>query len=263
MIPFWNSEYLRKLKTFWLISSELRTAEYSYFYEQLYFNLENAIKNAIINYLNKSTISYSHPEDKEIIIDFIDNYIDGISPNSNNRAESVISDFERALFSEFKAELKPRETTIKGLLVKPNEYPFVIQLKKDCLLEELQKAVNGYIQCLSLYNGNKMTDLICNEESKLYSDSLPNRAITYHQLFGNGNPQVADIIFEPFVILNANDEGEFESLTDDDIQKFSSEFANPEPPFLGSFLLDNEFNDFPISSKADDKNGRTYRGDER
>jgi hypothetical protein len=108
-----------------------------------------------------------------------------------------------------------------------------------------------------------MTDLICNEESKLYSDSLPNRAITYHQLFGNGNHQIADIIFDSFVILNANDEGEFESLTDEDIQKFSNEFANTESPFLGSLLLDNEFLDFPTPSKANDKNGRIHRGDER
>jgi hypothetical protein len=63
--------------------------------------------------------------------------------------------------------------------------------------------------------------------------------------------------------LNVNDDGEFVSLTEEDIQKWGNEFANTESPFLGSFLLDNEFLDFSTPSKADDKNGRIHRGDER
>lgn len=244
------------------LANVLRTAEYSYFYEQLYFNLENAIKNAIINYLNKSTITYSQPEDKERIIDFIDDYIDGLSPDSNARAESVITDFERALFSKFKTEFKPKETKLIGLYVKPNEFPIKVEIDKSNTLKELQNLVDGYIECLSLYNENGMTDIILNEEGKI-NGMQPNRIVSYHQLFGNGNQQIADIIFGSFVILNSNDDGEFVGLSEEDFQKWGNEFANPESPFLGSFFLDNEFLDFPTSSKTDDKNSRTYRGDER
>lgn len=249
-------------KTENFLANVLRTAEYSYFYEQLFLNLENIIKNSIINYLNKSTISYSHPEDKERIIDFIDDYIDGVSPNSNNRAESVVADFERALFSEFKAELKPRETKLIGLYVKPYEMPCKVQIDRQNSLKELQSLTDGYIECLSLHNENGMTDIILNEEGKI-NGMQPNRAVSYHHLFGNGNSQTADIIFGPFVILNVNEDGEFISLTEDDIQKWGNEFMNPEPPFLGSFLLDNEFIDFPIITKDDGVSSRTNRGDDR
>lgn len=244
-----------------VLTSVLRMAEYSYYYEQLFSNLESITKNAIIQHLNKSTICYSNPEDKERIVDFINDYIDGLSPDYNARAESVISDFERELFSEFKVEVKPRETTIKGLLVKPNEFPFVVEINKNNTLKELQSLVGGYIECLSLHNEKGMTDIILNEEGKI-NGMLPNRSVSYHQLFGNENPQIADIVFGAFVILNVNEDGEFVSLSEEELQKWGNEFANPEPPFIGAFLLDNEFLDFPISID-DDNNSRTHRGEER
>lgn len=243
----------------------LQMAEYSYYYEQLQNNLDNIIKNTIISYINKNTIRYSNPEDEERIIDFINDYIDGISVDSDACCSDVIENFIQELSEKFDATIQPRETKIKCLYVKPNEYPIKIEIENDDkLLESLQSLVGGYIQCLPLYNKDGLTDLLCNESSKIINNinNRPNRAITYHQLFGNNNQEIADIIYGPFLIVNSNGEN-FISLEEKDFKKWENEFSKTESPFLGSFLLDNEFLDFPTSPKADGTGSRTYRGDER
>lgn len=255
-VPTKSENFLTKL---------LQMAEYSYYFEQLQNNLENIIKNAIINYINKNTISYSNPEDEERIIDFINDYIDEVQVDSDVCCSDIIENFAQELSKEFGATIQPRETKIKCLYVKPNEYPIKIEIENDDkLLENLNSLVGGYIQCLPLYNKDGLTDLVCNESSKIINNinNRPNRAITYHQLFGNNNQEIADIIYGPFLIVNSNGEN-FTSLEEKDFKKWENEFSKTESPFLGSFLLDNEFLDFPTSPKADGSGSRTHRGDER
>ncbi len=98
---------------------------------------------------------------------------------------------------------------IKGLLVKPYELPEEIEFENT--LEEKQRLVGGYIECAYPQNDDSVV-FICNEEGKMNGMKL-NRDIGY------------DIIAGPFIILGDDyDNGDFKSLTDEQILKYKMRF---------------------------------------
>ena len=98
---------------------------------------------------------------------------------------------------------------IKGLLVKPYELPTEIEIEDT--LENLQGLVEGNIECVYLQNDSDVV-LVCNDEGKINNMPL-NRDIGY------------DIIAGPFLIFGDDYEnGEFKSLTPDQILKYKMRF---------------------------------------
>lgn len=98
---------------------------------------------------------------------------------------------------------------IKGLLIKPYELPEEIEIENT--LEAKQHIVGGYIECVYPENDNSVV-FVCNEEGKINGMRL-NRNIGY------------DIIAGPFLILGDDyDNGDFKSLTDDQILKYKMRF---------------------------------------
>ena len=98
---------------------------------------------------------------------------------------------------------------IKGLLVRPYELPEEIEL--DNTLEAKQHLVGGYIECVYPENDNSVV-FVCNEEGKI-NGMKHNRDIGY------------DVIYGPFIILGDDyDNGDFKSLTDDQLLKYKMRF---------------------------------------
>ena len=108
---------------------------------------------------------------------------------------------------------------IRGILVRPLSHP--ISFETDDSLSSLQKLVDGYIE--AIYPFDDHVAIICNEEAKLRDDLLPNRAL-YDE-----NGRVYDIIFGDFFICLARPDSEnFESLTEDLINKYLDYYKKPE-----------------------------------
>lgn len=102
------------------------------------------------------------------------------------------------------------EKTIKVIMVEPMKEPYPVEIENT--LEELQKAVGGYIETVYLEDS---IVLVCNEEGKLIG--LPG-----NRSFGN------DIIAGTFIVAGSNDAGDFVSLTEDKIRQYSDRFQKPE-----------------------------------
>lgn len=109
-----------------------------------------------------------------------------------------------------------KEQTIKVLKVAPKKEPEVVYLENK--LRPLQEAVSigapevGLIEVVNMELG---VDLLLNEEGKLIPLE-PNRRF-------NG-----DILCGVFYVIGHNDEGDFCSLSDTNIRKYTEIFKNPE-----------------------------------
>lgn len=99
---------------------------------------------------------------------------------------------------------------INVLIVEPNELPYEKEIPNT--LEAKQEIVGGYIECTSLLDDDSVS-IICNEEGKI--NGLPlNRCIGH------------DIIAGTFIIAGDDYEnGEFKSLTDEQIKKYKERFG--------------------------------------
>lgn len=98
---------------------------------------------------------------------------------------------------------------IKILVVEPNKLPFEKEIPKKS--EEYQNVVGGYIECVTLNNSDSVI-LVCNEEAKV--DNLPlNRDIEYDIIAGTF-----------FVVGDDYENGDFVSLTDNQIKKYKERF---------------------------------------
>lgn len=98
---------------------------------------------------------------------------------------------------------------IDVLIVEPNKLPYKETIKND--LETKQKIVGGLIEVTSLLDDDSV-DIICNEEGKILGLPL-NRDVGY------------DIIAGTFIIAGtADDEGEFTSLSEEQIEKYKEVF---------------------------------------
>ncbi len=105
---------------------------------------------------------------------------------------------------------QPDHQKIRVVMVEPNKPPYVAELGND--LDSMKKAVGGYIQPVNLA---PYVSLVCNEEGKLLG-------LEGNRSLGN------DIIVGIFFIVGYDDEGEFISLTEEQIEKYMQKFLTPE-----------------------------------
>lgn len=96
------------------------------------------------------------------------------------------------------------------LIIEPQKVPYEKEIDKD--FRVMQSIVGGLIQAVDL---DKNTSLVCNEEGKLIGLE--------------GNRRVGgDIIAGTFFLCGFNEEGEFTSINDEQIIKYSERFKGPE-----------------------------------
>ena len=105
---------------------------------------------------------------------------------------------------------------MKVLMVEPMKAPYTTELNNS--LENLQKAVDGYIQVL--YPFDDSACIICNEEGKLTGLPL-NRAVR------NESGEIYDIISGNMVITGLT-EDDFCSLSDSQLDEYTRMFQHPE-----------------------------------
>ncbi len=110
-----------------------------------------------------------------------------------------------------------KEPKINILYIKPGKHPE--QIEVDNTLESFQKLVGGSIECTYPYE--EYVGLVCNEEGKLLGLPL-NRALH------DDDNNIYDIVAGSFFIAGCSMDGNFRSLTDVEINKFSKLFKNPE-----------------------------------
>ena len=102
---------------------------------------------------------------------------------------------------------------IRGLIVLPGSTPEVVEFKNG--YKELQRLVEGNFEIPRLFDD---VDVVVNEEGK-FNGSLPNRFLYY-------NGQLVDILFGNILIVDANEEGETISLSDEKIEKYTQIFSS-------------------------------------
>jgi hypothetical protein len=113
-------------------------------------------------------------------------------------------------------EVQQHDEKIKVVLVKPMQKPQIVEIGTS--LEDMQKIVGGLIEQVMPFD--EEVALVCNEEGK--NDGLElNRALKYP------DGEIADIIAGDFFICSAKGEN-FTSLTDEQAQRYSEMFKNPE-----------------------------------
>ncbi|MPM90096.1 hypothetical protein SDC9_137213 [bioreactor metagenome] len=103
-----------------------------------------------------------------------------------------------------------KENTIKVLKVEVGQAPIVKEIANE--LNALQTEVDGLIECVYLDDG---CIAVVNEEGKI-NGMEPNRRMG------------ADIICGPFFICGDTADGEFASLSEEQTEKYSQQFAEIE-----------------------------------
>jgi hypothetical protein len=111
---------------------------------------------------------------------------------------------------EFDSSKVKQENMIRVLVVEPHKEPYIANMTDD--YKAFQKIVGGTFECI--YPDND-TIIYCNDEAKLIGLE-GNRKINF------------DIIAGTFFIAGDNHEGETISLTDEQIEKYSERFKEPE-----------------------------------
>lgn len=99
------------------------------------------------------------------------------------------------------------------LIVEPGKHPRLADIDES--LESLQKTVGGYIE--AIYPFEDEIAIICDEESKLKSDTEWNRML----------PEIHDVIKGTFIIAGLGDE-DFTDITPELAEKYKQRFWNIE-----------------------------------
>ena len=104
---------------------------------------------------------------------------------------------------------------MKILVIEPMKEPYVKEIESG--IESMQKIVGGLIQAIYPFDHPEIA-LICNEEGKL--NRLPlNRALF------DENGKIVDIVAGKFFLCSAPSDSEnFESLNDEQIEKYKKRF---------------------------------------
>lgn len=105
---------------------------------------------------------------------------------------------------------------IRVVLVEPHKKATATVI--DHTLQDLQKIVEGYIECVYPFDDNAC--IICNEEGKI-NGLEPNRALTDEE----GN--VVDVVFGTFIVAGLTEES-FGSLTEKQAEKYYELYKYPE-----------------------------------
>lgn len=114
---------------------------------------------------------------------------------------------------EFDTEKAMRpDNLIRTLLVEPHKPPVVGEIQND--LDHLQRAVGGMIECV--YNDDGSI-IVCNEEAKLIG-------LEGNRHFNDGQSVLAGTFF----IVADDHQGDFASLTDEQLENQMTRFAQPE-----------------------------------
>ena len=109
-----------------------------------------------------------------------------------------------------------KEKQVKALMIEPYKHPCVVELESD--LDSLQKAVSigapeqGLIEFVYLEDN---VSILCNEEGKLIG-LTPNRWLG------------EDILCGVFYVVAENDEGDLMSLTQEQQERYSKMFYDPD-----------------------------------
>ena len=109
-----------------------------------------------------------------------------------------------------------KEKQVKALMIEPYKHPRVVELESD--LDSLQKAVSigapeqGLIEFVCLEDN---VSILCNEEGKLIG-LTPNRWLG------------EDILCGVFYVVAENDEGDLMSLTQEQQERYSKMFYDPD-----------------------------------
>lgn len=120
---------------------------------------------------------------------------------------------------------------MKVLMIEAEKHPYPVELSGD--LKSLQKAVGGLIQVLYPFPENVV--LVCNDEGKI--SGLPlNRGLRHPE-----TGELYEIIAGNF-FLCGDEDGEFCSLTKDQLEKYAKDFHSPEM-FL---MIDNQLCCLPL-----------------
>lgn len=106
--------------------------------------------------------------------------------------------------------MREEDNLIRVLKIEPGKEPYVKEITND--YQASQKEVEGLIDCVALPDG---CVAVVNDESKL-NGMEPNRRCD------------GDIICGPFFICGDSPEGEFVSLTDEQIAQFTERFGEIE-----------------------------------
>lgn len=126
---------------------------------------------------------------------------------------SLFKELDREYVSQTLQEILDEQNKINVLIVEPMEKPYAKIIDKG--LESMQSVVGGWIECVGFDENDYNITLVCNEEGKL--EGLV------------GNRKIGDdIIAGTFFITKSNDEGEFVSLSQSEIDKYSDRFIAPE-----------------------------------
>ena len=99
---------------------------------------------------------------------------------------------------------------IKVVMVEPSKHPTITTINND--LESLQKAVGGLIEFVGL---EENTCILCNEEGKLIG-------LEGNRKFYN------DIIVGTFYVCRLDDDGDLDSLTPSQMDRYLRMFWEPE-----------------------------------
>ena len=102
---------------------------------------------------------------------------------------------------------------MKVLIIEPRKRPREAEI--DCSLESMQKTVGGYLQ--AIYPFEDEIALVCDDESKLKSDTEWNRML----------PETSDIIKGTFFIAGLGAE-DFTDLSAELMEKYKQRFGNIE-----------------------------------
>ncbi len=107
---------------------------------------------------------------------------------------------------------------MKVLVIEPGKWPVEKEIGSN--LKDMQRLVGGCIQVV--YPFPEEVALVCNEEGKLQGLPL-NRALR------DAGGEVYDVISGAFFLCAAPADSEnFESLTEDQVKKYSALFHSPE-----------------------------------
>lgn len=110
----------------------------------------------------------------------------------------------------------PEKETITVLLVEPEKHPRPVEIRTE--LEDLQKAVGGYIEVTYPFDDNAA--IVVNEEGKLNGMQL-NRALRDEE------GEIYDIVAGPFLVVGLTEEN-FGSLTPEQMKTYEEQFHSPE-----------------------------------
>lgn len=115
-------------------------------------------------------------------------------------------------------ELQEMQTpeTMTVLVVEPEKAPYLKEIGTD--LESLQKAVGGYIE--AVYPFEDPAAIVCCEDAKLTGMPL-------NRVLRDDRGKIYDVIAGTFLVTGLG-VSDFQSLTDEQAQKFSRLFQTPE-----------------------------------